>query len=148
MIERILVGLDGSEGSQRAADAAAELASKLGAILYLVNVVHPLGVLRQELDIYAQMEHLADGAAEAAEYLAPDYMSAARDRALSNGVKEVHIDAVLGEPAEAIVNLIPVRQIDLVVVGSRGRSQLSGLLLGSVSQKLAAHAPCAALIVR
>ena len=53
-----------------------------------------------------------------------------------------------GDPAEEILAHIAEHGIDLVALGSRGQGRLAGLLLGSVSQKVASLAPCAVLIVR
>jgi nucleotide-binding universal stress UspA family protein len=52
-----------------------------------------------------------------------------------------------GEPTEAIIDAVRREKADLLVVGRRGRSRLSGLLLGSVSQKLTSLAPCKVLVV-
>ena len=60
----------------------------------------------------------------------------------------VHIEPCEGDPAEAIVNVAAVRHCDLIVMGSRGLGRLTGLLLGSQSQKVVQHAPCPVLIAR
>jgi nucleotide-binding universal stress UspA family protein len=54
--------------------------------------------------------------------------------------------AVAGQPAEVLIEAS--RHADLLVVGSRGRNQVSGILLGSVSQHCATRALCSVVIVR
>ncbi len=54
---------------------------------------------------------------------------------------------VRGDPAECIIEASTRESADALVVGRRGRDQLAGLLLGSVSQKLANLAPCSTVIV-
>ena len=53
----------------------------------------------------------------------------------------------LGQPHPAIVETIGREKADAIVVGRRGHGQLSGLLLGSVSQKLCSLAPCVVIMV-
>jgi nucleotide-binding universal stress UspA family protein len=53
-----------------------------------------------------------------------------------------------GPPAEAILNVVEVREIDLVVMGTRGRGRLTTMLLGSQSQKVLSHAKCPVMMVR
>jgi nucleotide-binding universal stress UspA family protein len=60
----------------------------------------------------------------------------------------VHSGILEGSPAEAIIEVANTSKCDLIVMGSRGLGQLAGLLLGSTSQKVVAHAPCPVLIVR
>jgi nucleotide-binding universal stress UspA family protein len=52
------------------------------------------------------------------------------------------------DTALEITDFALANDVDLIVVGSRGRGRLPGLLLGSVSQKLATHASCSVLIAR
>ena len=61
---------------------------------------------------------------------------------------EVHTEILEGSAAEVVLNVADVRDIDLIVMGSRGLGKLSELLLGSQSQKVLQHAPCPVLIVR
>lgn len=53
-----------------------------------------------------------------------------------------------GPPAEAILSVTEKLGVDLIVMGTRGLGRLSGLALGSQSQKVISHANCAVLIVR
>jgi nucleotide-binding universal stress UspA family protein len=53
-----------------------------------------------------------------------------------------------GSAAEAILEVASTRKSDLIVMGSRGLGTLSGLLLGSQSQKVVQHANCPVLIVK
>jgi nucleotide-binding universal stress UspA family protein len=59
---------------------------------------------------------------------------------------EIQRRVVAGEPADVLVRAVEER--DLLVVGSRGHGGFAGLLLGSVSQRCAHHAPCPVVIVR
>ena len=61
---------------------------------------------------------------------------------------EIHTEVLEGSPAEAILDVANTRKSDLIVMGSRGLGRLTGLLLGSQSQKVVQHAPCPVLIVR
>jgi universal stress protein A len=53
-----------------------------------------------------------------------------------------------GAPADAIVRLARERQVDLIVMGTHGRTGLSHMLLGSVAEKVLHEAPCPVLIIR
>ena len=61
---------------------------------------------------------------------------------------KVETGIVEGSPAESIIEVANTRKSDLIVMGSRGLGRLAGLVLGSTSQKVVAHAPCPVLIVR
>ncbi|MFH1635561.1 MAG: universal stress protein [Chloroflexota bacterium] len=61
---------------------------------------------------------------------------------------ELKTEVLEGPPAEAILNVADTRGNDLIVMGTRGRGRLSGLLLGSQSQKVVAHAHCPVLLIR
>ena len=72
----------------------------------------------------------------------------ARTRAEAIGAPDVATEVKWGDPAEAIIEAARAGQADTIVIGRRGRgSVLAGLLLGSVSQKVASLAPCIVTIV-
>jgi nucleotide-binding universal stress UspA family protein len=60
----------------------------------------------------------------------------------------LEIDVRSGDPAHEIVQAASEWEADLIVLGSRGRTALTRLLLGSVARKVVAHAPCSVLIKR
>jgi nucleotide-binding universal stress UspA family protein len=57
-------------------------------------------------------------------------------------------EVVAGHPAEQIVHLAELRHVDIVVLGSRGRSKVSRWLLGSVSERVLRYAHCPVTIIR
>jgi nucleotide-binding universal stress UspA family protein len=68
--------------------------------------------------------------------------------ALAAGVREVEARILEGTPSAQIVSCAEKEQFDLIVLGARGKSGLSKLLLGSVADKVVSKAPCSVLTVR
>jgi len=127
MFKVIVVGHDGSDGARRALAMAVDLAREGGGVRIVVA--------------YVEQEILGKGGASpvpiAAEELETDIRRAAEG--LSAEGLEVTVDvhhAVLGGPAPAILHIAHEAGADLIVVGTRGRSVLAGLLVGSVAQRL------------
>ena len=70
-----------------------------------------------------------------------------KERARQIGAPTIKVEVAWGDPAEGIIETARREQEDAIVVGRRGRGQLAGLLLGSVSQKVASLAPCIVIVV-
>lgn len=137
-MERIVVGIDGSEGAATALAWAVEEAARRGAT---VEAVHAWSVPFVEPYPYA------------ASAFEPEVFEAAARTVLDEAVAGVDNDA--GVPIEkvprcgtpALVLIDAAKGAELLVVGSRGRGGFSGLLLGSVSQQVSHHASCPVVIV-
>ena len=136
---RVVVGVDGSVDAKRALAWAAEEAHVREASL---EVVHAWSV--PYVDAYPY----------AAPSLDPGVFEEAGARTLDAAVDSIDttglalpVERILanGEPASVIVD--GSKGADLVVLGSRGRGHIGGLLLGSVSQHVAHHATCPVVIV-
>ncbi len=139
---RILVAIDGSPGANRALDAAVKLAKERGCDLTIVTVGGNMSG--------AELRQLASAEgdlSEALETAANEILNRARKRALRNGLSSVKVQSGWGDPAETIIDMARHENVDVIVVGRRGRSRLTGLLLGSVSQKVASLAPCKVMVV-
>jgi len=70
------------------------------------------------------------------------------EQARKAGVRHVHARVMRGDPAEEIVNFARDNQIDLLVLGSRGRSKIGGMLLGSVSNRVCQISGCTTVMVK
>lgn len=142
----IVAATDGSKGAERAVEFAAALAKTGDADLWIINVsgAEPK-IAAKELEAYARSEHISPD--EILASVGEEVLAKAKDLALGGGAQRVRVDVQSGDPAEAIMQCARERQADVIVVGRRGRGRLAGLLLGSVSQKVVALAPCAVLVV-
>jgi nucleotide-binding universal stress UspA family protein len=135
-MERIVVGVDGSEAAHQALEWAMDEARRRNAMVEAVHAWHQPFVTG-----YAYMGEipLGDYVNEAQAIL--DAAIAAVD---TTGVT-VESKIIAGGASEVLVE--EAKGADLLVVGSRGRGGFSGLLLGSVSQQAAHHAPCPIVII-
>ncbi len=75
-------------------------------------------------------------------------LEAAEATAKDKGLTSVTLLSETGDPAEKILQTAAQQKADLIVLGSRGLGELKGLLVGSVSSKVAHLAPCSCLIAR
>ena len=93
-----------------------------------------------------QLERAEGNIGEALDMLANQILTAAKTRAERLGIS-IRLRSAWGDPAQSIIETAARESTDTLVVGRRGRGRLAGLLLGSVSQKIASLAPCTVVIV-
>ena len=138
MYQKILVGYDGSAPARKAFDAALDIAGKNGAELYLVTVSRPLEV-GDDVETEAVIENSLDYHRRLLDPL----------EMLARGKNvKVHVEALVGHPAEQLIYYADRNGVDLIVVGHRGRSKFARLLLGSVSKQVVQYADRPVLVVR
>jgi len=142
-MQRILAATDGSEGAGRAVDAAAALAAALNIELWILTVMD--GTSSDLLRTIARQERVTIG--DALSAVTDRILIEAKERSERLGVRTVHLKSRSGDSAEEILEAASEIGADAIFVGRRGRGRLQGLLLGSVSQKLAGLAPCMVMIV-
>jgi len=146
MFRKILLPVDGSQGSLKAARVAGEIARRFDSEVTILHVQHlPATVLAASG--MAGMVAPDRGTAEALEAAAREVLRVARE---SLGLPEDRLNekALLGHPAEVICRVAEEGDYNLIVMGSRGLSEVRAFFLGSVSDKVSHHAPCPVLIVR
>ncbi len=131
---RIACGVDGSEASVGTATLAARLAAATGAELRLLHVIP---VFRGD-----NAEWTFDP-----EEPSPPELEPSVHAAVACGVVPVR-EMAMGRPESAIVAAASRDGTDLVVVGHRGLSGVTRVLLGSVSEHVMTHAPCSVIVAR
>jgi nucleotide-binding universal stress UspA family protein len=142
-MQRFMVATDGSDGAERAVKAAATLAKLANGELIILMVSEDRLSEKQIREF--QAAGLNEG--DALEAINQRILARATVLARECGATNVKTTLSSGDPAEMIIDWIQRGHIDAVVVGRRGRGQLTGLLLGSVSQKLVSLAPCVVIVV-
>ena len=146
MSKTILVPVDGSEHSRKALQFACEIARGLGGKLHLVHVAQPMIENRTlVLGAAAVTMHASPKELEEAGH---KVIAAAKAVAAEQGCEEVEAEVIGGDPARSIVDSAKSVGADMIVMGSRGLTDLGGLLVGSVSHKVTHLAPCTCVSVR
>jgi nucleotide-binding universal stress UspA family protein len=131
---KITCGVDGSESSVETASLAASIASATGAELHLLHVVP---VFRGR-----DSEWTLDEGEESPPELEPAVRAA-----MERGVRPVR-NMAMGRPEHALVAAAKRDGSDLLIVGHRDAGGVGRVLLGSVSEHSAEHAPCSVLVAR
>lgn len=142
--EKILVAVDGSDQSMRAVDIAISLAKRYGSALTALYVIHiPFGENLYPRSVWYK-DFIDDINRETDGWFAE-----VQRRGKENGVE---ISSKMKETAESvpaeITRYIKEDKTDLVVVGSKGKSALEKLFLGSVAAGVLSYSPCPVLVVR
>jgi nucleotide-binding universal stress UspA family protein len=141
-MRRILVAVDGSEPSLHAARQAAEIALKMNAKVTCAYVIAPPFYPPEAL--YIPPPELL----EAERRVAEQALTKAAEAVRAIGC-EVNAILLQGAPAEELVNAAEQSpEIDLVVVGNRGRNAVSRVLLGSVADRVVHLCKKPVLVVR
>lgn len=142
-MKKILVPTDFSEFGEQALVYGCEFAKRFGAELHLLNVVQDAVAMFPEPnmmgtsmnDLVADMQHLAQKQLEEM----PDFP----------GMEEIKVvrEVRVGPAFLEIIRYANKAEIDLIVIGTHGRTGIKHMLLGSVAEKVVRKAPCPVLTV-
>ena len=148
MSGHILVPVDGSEHAFRALQVACGLASAEGKQLRLLHVV-PSREVPKALERFAEIEHVHESPEHLYEAaVAENILNAARDQAASAGVEDVECAVEHGDASRGILAAASRGDVDTIVMGTRGLSDIQGLVFGSVAHKVSHGADCRVVTVK
>jgi nucleotide-binding universal stress UspA family protein len=139
MFKKVIWATDGSSSADQALPLARELASESEApllVVYCEEFTLP-GKGGGSLPVHANEEEVEEKVQRQVSELSRDGVTATLEMDTSK----------VGGAAHVIADIAAREQADLIVVGTRGRTALGGLLLGSVTQRLLHIAPCPVLAV-
>ena len=146
---KVLLATDGTKYSDAATDMAAKLQLQAGdevKVVCVVDMAVPLAI-----DIYGgyipETTEIEKAARENAERIVRGTMDSLKAR-LGDQNANLSSEVLFGSPDSRIVETAEENGTDLVVIGSHGYNAWERLLLGSVSNSVAQHAPCSVLVVR
>jgi nucleotide-binding universal stress UspA family protein len=133
MISNILVPIDGSKVSQKAAKYAVELAKQTGASLTLLSVIDKRFLVEQAVSASASPTHLKESVEDYLKQSAQAATDAIAKVCERNGIRYKAAIIRTGHPVEVIVSEASKSKADLIVMGSHGKSALTAAVLGSVT---------------
>ena len=125
MFKTVVIGLDGSEDARRAIPAAVELARKGSGEIVIAHVDERIAAKGDMASIRADEEDVKAAIAAEAQRISSEGVEA----------RVESVTEVLGGPAKSIERIAADAGADVIVVGAKGRSAVSGLLLGSVPDR-------------
>lgn len=139
----VVVGVDGSPPSRRAADLALSCASTCGAAVHCVvgwsvEVVNGIVVTEPGTEAWATVQHRYAGVAQ----------RSLEDATAAHPAVRVSVDVRHAEPSRAVLESAREVDADLVVMGSRGFGGFRGLLLGSVAKRVLERADTVVAVVK
>lgn len=142
-IQKILFPTDFSDNSNYAFDYALDLAKKFGARLYILHVIHELidttGFYVPNISLDQLQTDLVKGAEEMMDRFIKEKMG---------DFKEYETMNIIGLPHIEVMNVARDKGIDMIVMGTHGRTGIDRVLFGSTAEKVVKKAPCPVLTVR
>ena len=147
---KILIATDGSKYGQAAADFAENIISEPNTTeVKIISVIEPFALNEFEtlIESTEELADLSNAAARQADMVGKRLVNEFREKFIGSKI-EVSNEVLGGSAARAIVEKAEEWKADLIVVGSHGYGFWKRAWLGSVSDRVAHHAPCSVLIVR
>jgi nucleotide-binding universal stress UspA family protein len=141
LFKEILVPTDFSMGSRLAVDYALELARKLGASVHLLHVVEDPSVAGLFTEAYVDMALIRKERRCDARHRMNGLLT-------QLGGPRVTDEIAAGQVAETIAGIAADRGVDLIVMGTHGRTGIAHVLVGSVAERVIRIAGCPVLTVR
>jgi nucleotide-binding universal stress UspA family protein len=142
--KRICCPIDFSDASRAAMEVAADLARRGGGDLVLLHAYPIPGYTFPDGSVVASPKMMQELAEQAERHL-EEWRALAAQRA---GASRVSTEKAIGEPAAEIVSYAKASGVDLIVVGTHGRTGLEHALMGSVAERVVRRAHCPVLTVR
>jgi nucleotide-binding universal stress UspA family protein len=133
MYERLLISTDGSENMERVIKSGITIADQLGVPVHALSVI-PNVVTR---------DHLAYDPETAAENAVEELEQKCRERGIA-----VDTEIRKGDPVEEILNCSEENNIDIIILGTHGRTGLDHAVIGSVAEQVVRRAPVPVMTVR
>ena len=147
MVKKILLATDGSENSRKAMEFAAEMASRYQAEIFPLHVVAKR-TIPQEVIEYVEAEEIEDSADSIYLDRLGERIIQKCELYVKSRCDELKTIVVRGDPAEIILEIAKEKDVDTIVMGSRGLGMIRGALLGSVTRKVSNLAKCTCIIVK
>ena len=147
-IKNILVPIDHSETSLYAAWIGLTIARLAGASLTLMHIKEKEIVELYNVNYSVMNEFSYDSFNESVLMYLDDPFSDKLCAAINKGVVDMDIEPCENAVPMEICKFAKDKGVNLIVMGSRGRSNIQGILLGSVSSEVLHHAPCPVTVVR
>jgi nucleotide-binding universal stress UspA family protein len=135
--ERILVAVDGSEFSDAVVDQAISLGRICSSQILIISVV----------DLYPEQMAIAPALVEKMSSEVREHLDRAADKVEKAGIPCETIVRMGGRPHEFIVQEASKRSVDLITMGTHGRTGLERVFMGSVAQNVIGSSPCPVLVV-
>jgi nucleotide-binding universal stress UspA family protein len=135
--EKILVAVDGSPYSDAAVDQAISLGSVCHSQIFVISVV----------DLYPEQMAVAPALVEKMSEEVRQNLEKAKQKIDQSDFSSETIVRMGGKPHEFIVQEAKQRDIDLIIMGTHGKSGIKRVLMGSVAQNVIGNAPCPVLVV-
>ena len=146
---RILVAVDGSDTSMKAADYAITLAKNNDnneAEIFVINVID-IPPMFKMLPSDTRKQLIRIGRQQATQIFDTIEQIAKRHDVKTNKINTEMVETSMSA-ADEIIRYAKEKGVDLIVVGTKGRSGMSKALLGSVASKVVTYSPCSVLVVR
>jgi nucleotide-binding universal stress UspA family protein len=142
-IKSILFPTDFSEGSAEALKYAVEFANRYGAKLYVLHVIYDVakasGWYVPHVSMDAIYKDIQEGARKELDNFGVNELG---------GIKNIERIVQTGVPYQEIMNCAVKNKIDMIIIGTHGRTGIDRILFGSTAAQVVRNAPCPVLTVR
>ena len=144
-MKKILVPIDGSLASQKAAEKAVELAKLFNSEITFVHVVYipnTVGHTKYGIQMEYDFKEMKEKMSESGKKFLDSFVE--NVNCLSINFSKL---VVVGQPYEEILKIATEEGFDLIVMGRRGYSKIKRFFVGSVTQRVISDSPCPVFVV-